>query len=384
MSGMALSPKFSAEIASNVYQIKDELSRRAFKAEYKKFFNMEESTMATGTTGAFVILKKPHVMGFFAKGIGEYQNQAFVAFKGTASLYDALTDGNTGIRASHTGCYVHQGFYYAFHSMIVELRNYLSGLKGVTAIHCIGHSLGGAVATLAADWIKSMGVAGQVNLYTFGSPRVGLEMFAKKCTARLVADNIYRVYHKTDPVPMVPTWPFSHVPTSDADYLINSPVSVPPWKYHFMEHYIKSVENAAGWASIKNNRPKGYGQIAIEKWLQSDGVVSFTANTLELLDAALLYVIEKVINATGIVLVTGFATTFTLLDRLAVFMAKAAKVTVKVSVWVFHLIRKMAALIGVVVKEGTDLTVEFIRMVFNRVYRRVAEMVWQVGRQIDK
>lgn len=108
MSGMALSPKFSAEIASNVYQIKDELSRRAFKAEYKKFFNMEESTMATGTTGAFVILKKPHVMGFFAKGIGEYQNQAFVAFKGTASLYDALTDGNTGIRASHTGCYVHQ------------------------------------------------------------------------------------------------------------------------------------------------------------------------------------------------------------------------------------------------------------------------------------
>lgn len=228
-----------------------------------------------------------------------------------------------------------------------------------------------------------MGVAGQVNLYTFGSPRVGLEMFAKKCTARLVAGNVYRVYHKTDPVPMVPTWPFSHVPTSDADYLINSPVSVPPWKYHFMEHYIKSVESAAGWVSIKNNRPKGYGQIAIERSLQSDGVVSFTANTLELLDAALLYVIEKVINAAGIVLVTGFATTFTLLDRMAVFMAKAAKATVTVSVWVYHLIKKMAALIGVVVKEGTDLTVDFIRMVFNRVYRKVADMVWRVGREID-
>jgi len=135
---------------------------------------------------------------------------------------------------------------------------------------------------------------------------------------------------------------------------------------------------------MRINRPKGYGQVAVERWLQSDGIVSFTANTLELLDAALLYVIEKVINATGIVLVTGFATCFTLLDRMAVFMAKAAKATVKVSLWVHHLIRKMAALIGIVVKEGADLTVEFIRMVFNRVYRKIADMVWQAGQDINK
>lgn len=383
MGGLALSPQFSAEIAANVYQVKDDLARRAFKAEYKKIFNMEESIMATAKTGAFVLLKKPHVMGFFATGLAEYKNQAFFAFKGTDGLYDALSDGNTGIKASHTGCYVHQGFYYAFNSMVTELRQFLSSLKGITVAHCIGHSLGGAVATLAADWIKTSGVAGQVNLYTFGSPRVGLDMFAKKCTSRLVADNVYRVYHKTDPVPMVPTWPFSHVPTSGVDYLLNSPVSVPPWKYHFMEHYQNSVRNSDGWASIKNNRPKGYGQLAIEKWLQSDNIVSFEANTLELLDAALVYVIEKVINLAGIVIVTAFATGFTLLDRMAVFMAKAAKATVKVSVWVYHLIRKMAALIGVVVKEGMDLTVDFIRMVFNRVYRKVAEMVWRVGREID-
>lgn len=279
---------------------------------------------------------------------------------------------------------MHQGFYYAFESVYQELNQFLRGLKGVTTIHCVGHSLGGAIATLAADWIKSTGAVAQVNLYTFGSPRVGLEMFAKKCTTRLVADNIYRVYHKTDPVPMVPTWPFTHVPTSSVDYLLFSPVSAIPWEYHKMKHYIKSAENAAGWAGMKTNRPKGYGQVAVERWLQSDGIVSFTANTLELLDAALLYVIEKVINATGIVLVAGFATYFTLLDRMAVFMAKAAKTTVKVSIWVHHLIRKMAALIGIVVKEGADLTVEFIRMVFNRVYRKIADMVWQAGQDINK
>jgi triacylglycerol lipase len=384
MSGDISGPVFWAELASNVYMIKDESTRKGFQLKYQKTFNMEESTMAVGKTGAFVIMKKPHVMGFLATGTGENKNHAFVAFKGTAGLYDALTDLNTGVRACHTGTSVHQGFYYAFESVYQELNQFLRGLKGVTTIHCVGHSLGGAIATLAADWIKSTGAVAQVNLYTFGSPRVGLEMFAKKCTTRLVADNIYRVYHKTDPVPMVPTWPFTHVPASNADYLLFSPVAAIPWEYHKMKHYVSSVKNAAGWNGMRINRPKGYGQVAVERWLQSDGIVSFTANTLELLDAALLYVIEKVINATGIVLVTGFATCFTLLDRMAVFMAKAAKATVKVSLWVHHLIRKMAALIGIVVKEGADLTVEFIRMVFNRVYRKIADMVWQAGQDINK
>lgn len=380
--GVELSPVYAANLAANVYDVKSVVTRDDFIAEYKNDMEISIGTFASGVTGGY-ILNKRHVMAVFSAGKGTYKGQAFVLFKGTAGLYDALSDLNAGVRACHTGTYVHQGFYYAFESIHRELTQFISGLKGVNIVHCVGHSLGGAIATLAADWIKSIGTVAQVNLYTFGSPRVGMEMFAKKCTSRLVADNVYRVYHKTDPVPMVPTWPFTHVPASNADYLIDSSVSFPPWKYHFMEHYITSVEKVDGWPSIKKNRPKGYGQVAVENWLKSDGLVSFTVNTLEMLDAALLYVIEKVINAAGIMLVTGFATTFTLLDRMAVFMAKAAKATVKVSVWVYHLIKKMAALIGVVVKEGTDLTVDFIRMVFNRVYRKVADMVWRVGREID-
>jgi len=151
-----------------------------------------------------------------------------------------------------------------------------------------------------------------------------------------------------------------------------------------MKHYINSVKNAAGWKALKNNRPKGYGQIAMEKWLASDDMVSFTANTLELLDVAMVYVVEKALHASGITIMTGFSTAFTLLDRMAIFMAKAAKVSVKVSIWVYHLIRKMAALIGVQVKEGMDLTVGFIRMVFLRVHQRVTDMVWRIGREVDK
>jgi len=382
MSGHTLSPKFSSELASNVYLIKDKFSRKGFMLKYKKHFNMEESQMAEGKTGALMVVKKSHVMAFLAIGQGAYKGQAFVAIKGTASLYDALTDLNTGIRTSHTGCSVHQGFYHAFNSILPELRKFVIGLRGVSVVHCVGHSLGGAIATLSADWIKASGGAASVKLYTFGSPRVGLDMFASKCSTRLSAGNIYRVYHQTDPVPLVPTWPFRHVPTTNADYLIFSPLAVKPWEYHLMKHYIKSAEKSGDWSVIKHNRPQGHLDSTVEKWLKSDGVLSFTANTLELMDAALLYVIKKVIHSSGIFLVSAAASTFTLLDRLAMFLAKAAKVSADLSIWVYRLVKKMAALIGITVKKGADLSVALLRIVFLRLHRKVSDMIWHASKEI--
>jgi len=382
MNGHTLSPEFSAELASNVYLIKDEFSRRGFDLKYKDTFTMDGDSMVKGETGGLLVVKKTHVMAFMAVGKGQYKGQAFVAIKGTASLYDALTDLNTGVHSSHTGFSVHQGFYYAFDSIQSELARFVSGLKGITVVHCIGHSLGGAIATLAADWVKVAGSASAVKLYTYGSPRVGLENFASKCTSRLNALNTYRVYHRTDPVPMVPTWPFFHVPNTNAGYLIDSPVAIRPWEYHLMKHYIRSAKAAGSWKKIASNRPAGHLDSAVERWLKSDGILSFTANTLELLNAALIYVVKKVVNLAGIAVVTAGAGTLTLLDRMAMFMARAAKISSDLSIWVYHLIRKMAALIGVKVKEGADLTLEFIRGVFLRLHRKIAEMIWRIGQEV--
>lgn len=150
-----------------------------------------------------------------------------------------------------------------------------------------------------------------------------------------------------------------------------------------MKHYIKSAEKAGDWKSIKNNRPKGHLDATIERWLESDGVLSLTASTLELMDAALLYVIKKVMHATGIVLVTGFASSFTLLDRMAIFMAKAANVSADLSIWVYHLVKRMAALVGLTIKKGADLTVELIRAVFVRLHHRIADMIWRISKDIN-
>ncbi|WP_347331536.1 lipase family protein [Marinimicrobium locisalis] len=371
---------FSSGLARWVYFIKDSAGMQLIRAKFGKSLVLDAKNVVSGTTGGLFIVKKSKAMAMLTLGQGEYKGQAFILYTGTTDLYDTVTDLNTGIKTSHTGSPIHQGFYYAFDSTLMELRQFVSRLQAVHTVHCVGHSLGGALAALAADWVRKNNASLRVKLYTFGSPRVGLEMFAKTSTTRLLAQNIYRVYHKTDPVPMVPTWPFFHAPTGGTDYLIHSPMGAIPWEYHRMRHYAESAKKAGSWSTIQNNRPKTYLDSTVEQWLESEGVVAFTANSLELVNAALLYVIKKVLHATGVVLVGAAATTLTLLDRLAIFLAKAVEVSAELSRWVYYLVRKMASMVGIVVKEGTSLTVAFIRLVFTRLYERVANMVRQAGR----
>ena len=382
MENSVLNPEFAATLAANVYGIKEEHSRRLFIANNKQYFNLSQNSFAEARTGGYIINKK-HVMALLCTGRGRFQGQAFIVIKGTKGLYDALTDLNTGVKTGHTGFPVHQGFYYAFDSMLTDLSSFKQSLKGISVIHCVGHSLGGAIATLAADWLKKNGGVSTVKLYTFGSPRVGLASFASRCSSNLQINNIYRVYHKTDPVPMVPTWPFYDVPYNNVGYLLNSPVAMPPWKYHFMEHYVASAKSAGTWSSMAQSRPQSHMDSAIEKWLKSDGIISLTASTLELLNAALVYVIKKVARLMTTAVVATASTTLTLLDRMAILLAKGIKLSSELSSWIFHLVKKMAAIIGIKIKEGMDLTTALIRSVFIRVYRRISDMIWQIGHQIS-
>lgn len=383
MSGLELAPKFAAELASNVYLIKDEFTRKGFTLKYKDTFSIDSDSMVNGTTGGYIVRKK-HVMAFLTVGKGKYEGQAFVAIKGTASLYDALTDLNTGVHSSHTGFPVHQGFYYALNSMLHDLKRFISGLKGVSVIHCIGHSLGGAVATLAADWIRANGATSTVRLYTFGSPRVGLESFSQKCTSRLVSENIYRVCHTTDPVPMVPTWPFYHVPNDNTGYIVEKPLAIKPWEYHLMKHYIESAEKASDWKQMRIVHSVVQNDSAIERWLKSDNViVSMSARVLDWLNSAIVYVIKKLMKVTGIVIVTGAAVTLTLLDRLAMLMSKGIKLASELSSWVYYLVKKMAQLIGVKISEGADLSYSLIRFIFLRLHRKISDMIWRIGQEVS-
>ncbi|CAH0992048.1 hypothetical protein SIN8267_02163 [Sinobacterium norvegicum] len=378
-----LTPHYAATLASDIYAIKSELSRDVFLAIYENEFdvNFEKSSKRlSGSTGCFI--KEQHVMGIAALGKDKYSGQAFVALKGTAGLFDALTDLNAGLKPSHNGGYVHQGFYYTFASILPDLQAFVRDCSGqrIHTIHCVGHSLGGALATLTADWLSTQ-LACTVKLYTFGSPRTGLEFFAAKASSRLGSSNIHRVYHKTDPVPMVPTWPFVHVPNNDSDYLLNSRVSPLPWEFHKMDNYMTSTRSK-DWMTLKTHRPKSYMDITIERWLKSDSFVALGINSIELVGAALLYVVKKVTNGLGIILVSGFSTTFTILDRLAYLMSKAVNYSKELSRWVILLIKRLGKMFGIIVTDTTKFTASFIRSIFLRLHSDIGHLIRKTGQAL--
>jgi hypothetical protein len=80
-----------------------------------------------------------------------------------------------------------------------------------------GHSLGAAVATLAAADIRGRGHP-SAKLYAYASPRVANSALAKYITTQ---DNNYRFTHTNDPVPKLPLLAMGYVHVSP-EYFISS------------------------------------------------------------------------------------------------------------------------------------------------------------------
>lgn len=118
---------------------------------------------------------------------------AILVFRGTDSNRDCVTDMECGILPwGQNKPGVHKGFRKALDSVWDEIEKELSQL--VCPIFYTGHSLGGALASLAAARCKPRAV------YTFGSPRVGNEAFA----ASLQTLPIHRVVNNKDAAALLP------------------------------------------------------------------------------------------------------------------------------------------------------------------------------------
>lgn len=92
---------------------------------------------------------------------------------------------------------VHRGFLTAFAEVADSLDAVVRERRPGQALWLAGHSLGGALATLAAAHVGREAVQG---LYTFGAPRVGDPAF----TAVLPVESHYRLVHREDWVPRLP------------------------------------------------------------------------------------------------------------------------------------------------------------------------------------
>ncbi|KAF8160627.1 Alpha/Beta hydrolase protein [Crassisporium funariophilum] len=141
------------------------------------------------------------------------RKEIIVAFRGTLEVVDAFVDLHIIMKPLQTigvtnvgDSYVHTGFLFAYN---VVASTVLSAVKSQLASYpsykvvVTGHSLGGAVASLAAISIKSAHANVPVKLYTYGQPRTGNAAFASYVENKIGTANIFRAVHTYDGVPTI-------------------------------------------------------------------------------------------------------------------------------------------------------------------------------------
>jgi len=122
-----------------------------------------------------------------------------LGFRGTDSIATWLADGRIVqvARPPYPGM-VHRGFADALDAIWSQLKTRLPQALGKRPLYVTGHSLGGALASLAAYRLAAEGIPVRAT-YTFGSPRVGnLDFYAGYNVVN------YRFVHNNDLVPHVP------------------------------------------------------------------------------------------------------------------------------------------------------------------------------------
>lgn len=378
MSSFTLTPSQSAKLAKNVYALTDFSSMREavtfVKGNYNDSFIFPEEFVMTARTGGPAFIKSRTAFGMFLLGQKNFSGHAVIMIRGTVYLGDWLTNLNISVSSSATGQPIHDGFNQAFMSMVPSLKTLLPLLRKhqVHTVHCVGHSLGGALATICADWLYSnMGI--KPFLYTFGSPRVGFQTFARQCTSKVSAERIFRSYHRTDIVPCIPPWPFTHTPFESKDYFLPSPGVIPGAEYHSMSKYIESASGKT-WETMGAFKDELRNETAVKLWLKGTSPIMFTVSSIEWLSRAMSFVIEKCLKGIAFGISKAAEASFTIMDQLAYILHKGIDISQNISSWVMCLIRRIMQILGYRAEvEAAELTYGFIRNLLLRLQTKVNE-----------
>jgi len=123
-----------------------------------------------------------------------------LAFRGTeaTSIKDIKADAKAKSTQCETGGRIHVGFKEAFEEVALDIQKKLNEDEfQKMPLFITGHSLGGALATIAAKKLSHKG--GIAACYTFGSPRVGDEEWIAR-----IKTPVYRLVNAADCVTMLP------------------------------------------------------------------------------------------------------------------------------------------------------------------------------------
>lgn len=137
----------------------------------------------------------------------DHTNELIVlAFRGSSDLSNWIADLDIPLTSVDfcSGCEVHSGFWANWQTVQSMIESEIASALGIYPGYTLavtGHSLGAALAALAATSLRIAGY--NVQLYDYGQPRVGNYALAEFITSETMGGN-YRVTHTDDIVPKLP------------------------------------------------------------------------------------------------------------------------------------------------------------------------------------
>jgi len=108
---------------------------------------------------------------FVAEGI----HDNIIVFRGIDDIEDLKTVVHIGFHKKHDG--IHSGFLKSWWDLEAKLNQFIKTISFDKPLIICGHSLGGALAQISAAYYADF--LNHIEVYAFGSPRVGTHPWAK-------------------------------------------------------------------------------------------------------------------------------------------------------------------------------------------------------------
>ncbi|MSQ09607.1 MAG: lipase family protein [Dehalococcoidia bacterium] len=180
---------------------------RACRQTFGQTSEQTRASLAAWGLTDFEPLDRGDTQGYIA---GD-SNMLILAFRGTESLADWMTDFNIRLLPGPAGK-VHVGFKVALLQVWAQIWDYLQANRRGRSLWVTGHSLGGALATMAVAKLRLEHDEPVNGLYTYGGPRIGDRDFQRAFDADFERQT-YRYVNNSDIVSRIPlrTMAYSHV-----------------------------------------------------------------------------------------------------------------------------------------------------------------------------
>lgn len=228
------------------------------------YFLVPDSYRVVGPFNASSFTGNEEPFGF----VIESPQAVILAFRGTSSPTDWVTDmiaQQTIFKPlSKKSVMTHRGFTEVYMSARDQIFQLLDQVPSDKPLFVTGHSLGGALATLASVDIAVNRKPNTIIAYTFGSPRTGDPAFVRAYNAAVPIS--FRIQNEFDVVPHLPPLVYQSPKTDKSYYYLHVKEEVKrSFRYgtlggnHVISSYFNDLaQDAPGFTAAVCSDPRGW------------------------------------------------------------------------------------------------------------------------------